>query len=122
MVGNLREVKGVDVLIRAAAIVLKGNADAQFEIAGGGDPLPYQALIEELGLREHVRLLGAVNDVPTFLASLDIAVLPSRAKGSPTHFWSTWPPAGRSWLLMWVETLRLSVHWPNGVASGAEIQ
>jgi len=81
MVGNLRQVKGPDLFIRAAQRVLEKHPDTQFEIAGGGDPLPYQTLIDELGLTNQVRLLGAVTDVPTFLGTLDVAVLPSRAEG-----------------------------------------
>lgn len=81
MVGNLRPVKGVDLFIRAAKQVLKKFPDTQFEVAGGGDPTPYQALIDELGLTDNVRLLDEVVDIPAFLATLDVAVLPSRAEG-----------------------------------------
>lgn len=81
MVGNLREVKGVDLFIRAAGVVLEENPDIQFVIAGGGNPAPYQALIDELGIANQVRLLGETSDVPAFLATLDVAVLPSRAEG-----------------------------------------
>lgn len=81
MVGNLRPVKGPDLFIRAAQIVLTDHADIEFEIAGGGDPQPYRQLIDELGIADNVRLLGPVTDVPAFLATLDLAVLPSRAEG-----------------------------------------
>ncbi len=81
MVGNLREVKGPDIFIRAAKAVLDKHPDTRFEIAGGGEPEPYQELIDDLGLRDCVYLLGPVVDIPTFLATLDIAVLPSRAEG-----------------------------------------
>jgi glycosyltransferase involved in cell wall biosynthesis len=81
MVGNLREVKGVDLFIRAAKLVLNEHPRTEFEIAGGGDPTPYQALIDELGLTQNVRLLGPLDNVPGFLATLDVAVLPSRAEG-----------------------------------------
>jgi L-malate glycosyltransferase len=81
MVGNLRAVKGPDIFIRAARLVSTRFPDTQFEIAGQGDPAPYQALIDELGLSDNVRLLGEVVDVPAFLATLDVAVLPSRAEG-----------------------------------------
>lgn len=81
MVGNLRHVKGPDLFIRAAHLVLQEYPDTQFEIAGGGDPAPYQQLIDELDIADNVHLLGPVTDVPTFLATLDVAVLPSRAEG-----------------------------------------
>jgi glycosyltransferase involved in cell wall biosynthesis len=81
MVGNLREVKGPDIFIRAAKIVLDQYPHTQFEIAGGGEQKPYQKLIDDLGLGENVCLLGPVSDIPAFLTTLDIAVLPSRAEG-----------------------------------------
>lgn len=81
MVGNLRHVKGPDLFIEAAKLVLEQFPDTQFEIAGGGDPASYQQLINELGVIQQVRLLGPIEDVPAFLADLDVAVLPSRAEG-----------------------------------------
>jgi glycosyltransferase involved in cell wall biosynthesis len=81
MVGNLRHVKGPDLFIRAAHLVLQNHPETQFEIAGGGNPASYQQLIDELRLTDKVRLLGSVTDVPAFLATLDVAVLPSRAEG-----------------------------------------
>lgn len=81
MVGNLRKVKGIDIFIRAAQHVLNEHPQTQFEIAGGGDRTPYQTLIDELDLNNKIRLVGAVADVPAFLATLDVAVLPSRAEG-----------------------------------------
>lgn len=81
MVGNLREVKGPDVLIRAANLVLQDHPNTRFEIAGDGDPTPYQQLIDELGLKNTVTLIGSVSNVPAFLETLDVAVLPSRAEG-----------------------------------------
>jgi glycosyltransferase involved in cell wall biosynthesis len=81
MVGNLRHVKGPDLFIEAAKLVLEEFPDTKFEIAGGGDATPYQKLIDELGVSESVKLLGSIDDVPGFLATLDVAVLPSRAEG-----------------------------------------
>ncbi len=81
MVGNLREVKGPDLFIEAAKIVLAQQPNTWFEIAGGGNREPYQQLIDRLGLQNHVRLLGPVSDIPAFLETLDLAVLPSRAEG-----------------------------------------
>jgi L-malate glycosyltransferase len=81
MVGNLREVKGPDLLIRAAKLVLDAYPCTEFVIAGQGDRVPYQALIDEMELTRNVRLLGMVTDIPAFLATLDVAVLPSRAEG-----------------------------------------
>jgi glycosyltransferase involved in cell wall biosynthesis len=40
-----------------------------------------ERLIAELGLTDRVTLHGPVADVPAFLSTLDVAVLPSRAEG-----------------------------------------
>jgi glycosyltransferase involved in cell wall biosynthesis len=81
MVGNLRPVKGVDILITAAAKILRHRPDTLFEIAGGGDASIFGELARNLGIDEKVRLVGTITDIPKFLATLDVAVLPSRAEG-----------------------------------------
>ena len=40
-----------------------------------------EALIRERGLQDRFRLIGSTDDVPGFLAGLDVAVLPSHAEG-----------------------------------------
>lgn len=81
-VANLRPVKGLDLLIHAAHKLLKNHPNLRFEIAGEGPQrAELQSLIQELGIAGQFRLKGAVADVPTFLASLDVAVLPSRSEG-----------------------------------------
>lgn len=82
IVANLRPIKNIDVFIRAAAIVVADYPDAHFLIAGEGpcrDSLT--TLIHELGLKNHVQLLGQVVDIPSFLGSLDVAVLCSESEG-----------------------------------------
>ncbi len=77
-VGNLRPVKGIDVLIRAAARL----PDVRFLVAGEGDQRSeLQSMIDALGLAHRFALVGQVNNMPAFLAGVDIAVLPSRAEG-----------------------------------------
>ena len=84
MVANLRPVKGVDVLVRAAALVVQSHPDVEFHVAGEGPQRPeLEQLIAELGLEGRFVLHGKVTDIPAFLASLDIAVLSSRAEGMP---------------------------------------
>ena len=80
-VGNLKPVKGTDVLIDAAKIVLQKYPDAQFEIAGIGKSDIYSKRIADTEIADHFKLLGALSDIPSFLATLDVAVLPSRAEG-----------------------------------------
>jgi glycosyltransferase involved in cell wall biosynthesis len=83
IVGNLKPVKGTDIFIDAASIVLKSHPDIQFEFAGGGEKEQYQSQIEQNGNAQNVRLLGSLSDVPAFLSTLDIAVLSSRSEGLP---------------------------------------
>jgi glycosyltransferase involved in cell wall biosynthesis len=84
VIANLRHVKGLDVFVRAAAMIAARHAQVHFWIAGEG-PMrgELEALICELGLVERITLLGQVDDIPTFLSGLDVAVLSSRSEGSP---------------------------------------
>lgn len=77
-VGNLRPVKGIDVLIRAAARV----PEVRFRVAGDGEQRgELERLIEQLGVGDRFELCGRLDDVPRFLSEIDIAALPSRAEG-----------------------------------------
>jgi len=83
IVGNLKPVKGTDVFIDAAKIVLETHPDVQFELAGTGEMEPYQSQVEQLGIASNVRFFGSLADVPAFLSTLDVAVLSSRSEGLP---------------------------------------
>lgn len=84
-VGNLRAVKGHDVLLRAAAEVLAAYPQASFSI--GGEVLEpvfaaeLQRLARELGIEDRVSFPGGVTALPAFLAKADVFVLPSRSEG-----------------------------------------
>ena len=81
-VANLRPIKNLDLLIRAAAELIRRHPQVRFEIAGEGEQRgELERLISQLNLGDRVRLLGAESDVPRFLGSLDIAVLCSRSEG-----------------------------------------
>ncbi len=82
MVANLRPIKGLDVFVRAVALVHARHPRAIFTVAGEGElraTLEQQAAAE--GLAEHFSLPGSVVDVPGFLSGLDVAVLCSHAEG-----------------------------------------
>jgi glycosyltransferase involved in cell wall biosynthesis len=84
LVANLRRVKGVDLLVEAAARLRPEHPDVTFVVAGdGAERAALEKLIAELGLQECFCLLGNVKDIPEFLATLDVAVLCSRAEGMP---------------------------------------
>ena len=84
-VGNVRPVKGFDVLVRTAAIVCKQFPQAAFLIAGHFHDVPYSeellALREELGLTNNVLFLGLRADVNAILPLGDLFCLPSRSEG-----------------------------------------
>ena len=84
-VGNIRRVKGHDVLVRAAAIVCRHAPDVVFHILGEVLEPDYfqelQNLVRELGLKERVRFISGMHDLRTYLAESDIFVLPSRSEG-----------------------------------------
>jgi glycosyltransferase involved in cell wall biosynthesis len=84
IVANLRPVKNLALFIRAALRLAPSHPDVQFEIAGEGElRCELQSLIDTLGLRDRVALLGTVSEIPEFLQSLDVAVLCSVSEGSP---------------------------------------
>jgi glycosyltransferase involved in cell wall biosynthesis len=83
-VANLRPVKGLDLLLEAAARLAPSHPDVVFRVAGEGEE---RAALEHGALRRGLAgrfvLQGSVADVPGFLAGLDVAVLCSRAEGMP---------------------------------------
>jgi glycosyltransferase involved in cell wall biosynthesis len=82
VIGRLSPEKGVDVLLRAAALLPRGTVC--LVIAGDGpqrDALERQAA--EAGLADSVHFLGTVGDVGSLYPQLDLVVLPSRSEGLP---------------------------------------
>lgn len=84
MAARLAPGKGVEVFLRAAAVVARRHPEAQFAVAGDG-PLRrrVERLAGALGLGGRLRLLGFRSDMPRVLASLDVLVLPSQREGLP---------------------------------------
>ena len=84
-VGNIRRVKGFDVLIRAAARVVARYPAALFLIAGSVHEPDYErellALIGQLGLERNVKFLGKTDQAPSLLKACDVFCLPSRSEG-----------------------------------------
>ena len=82
--GRLSKEKGFDVLIRAVARLLNEGFDLELWIAGEGDQRKeLQALTDKLGISQHVKLLGHVNDTQSFFESLDVFALSSLREGLP---------------------------------------
>jgi glycosyltransferase involved in cell wall biosynthesis len=83
-VANLRREKGHDVLLRAAADVVRAFPDARFELVGGGPELSaLRTTAHALGLEHTVSFLGHREDVEARLEAADIFVLPSRSEAFP---------------------------------------
>jgi glycosyltransferase involved in cell wall biosynthesis len=84
-VGNIRRVKGHDIFIKAAALVVPRFSRAVFSIAGEVLEQEYfvelQTLVQVLNLGKHFHFVGSVTDMHKHLASADVFVLPSRSEG-----------------------------------------
>jgi glycosyltransferase involved in cell wall biosynthesis len=81
-VSNLRRVKNIDGLMRAAKQALAKYPQLVFEVAGDGEQYDeLRRLHTELGLGDRFVLRGSVSDVVGFLRNVDIAVLPSHSEG-----------------------------------------
>lgn len=80
--GRLAEQKGLEHLIRAAALLRDELPDARVVLAGDG-PLRAQLsrLASDLGLDEMVRFIGHRSDVGDLLTAADLVVLPSLWEG-----------------------------------------
>jgi glycosyltransferase involved in cell wall biosynthesis len=84
-VGRLVLQKDVPTLIRSMATIAAGRPDARLVVAGDGPERPAaERLVDQLGIRDAVRFLGAVPypDLPRYFAAADLFLLPSRYEGN----------------------------------------
>ena len=85
-VGRLSQVKGQDVFIKAAGVILQKFPTVKFLMVGRGLESTNQkvtALIEKNAQLENFIMLGERSDVPVCLRCMDIFCLPSRSEGLP---------------------------------------
>jgi len=84
-VGNIRRVKGYDVLIKAASTIAPLFPGVSFSIAGDVLESDYfeelQALISDLNLSDRFHFVGGITDLKQHLCAADIFVMPSRSEG-----------------------------------------
>lgn len=81
-VAVLEERKGHRFLLEAAALVKEQGFRVIYRFAGDGSERDaLQRVVHELSLQEEVFFLGFVSDIPTFVSSVDIFVLPSLYEG-----------------------------------------
>ncbi len=77
--GNLRPVKGYDILLEAAAVALRRVPHLRFAIWGEGpERQRLEATVSRLGLSGRVVLPGRIADPAPSLAACDLFVQPSR--------------------------------------------
>jgi glycosyltransferase involved in cell wall biosynthesis len=94
-VGRPTREKGVDIFLRAAALVYQKRPQARFALIGTGvsnrhlqsTEYPFRRelpqMLSQLGIAEVTTITGAVEDVRPYLADLDIVVIPSRRDAAP---------------------------------------
>jgi glycosyltransferase involved in cell wall biosynthesis len=83
-VGNLRTVKNHALILEAVAQLVKKGIDLDVRIAGEGDQRePLNHLAQSVGLTDHLKLPGRIEDIPSFLNGLDIFVLSSDSEQHP---------------------------------------
>jgi len=81
-VAHLEKRKGHRYLLEAAQLLKHEGYAFKLVLAGSGSlRQPLEEMVQALGLAEQVSFFGFVSDVPKFLASLDIFVLPSLYEG-----------------------------------------
>ncbi len=81
-VANLRPVKNIDGLLRAARAAIERFPQLVFEVAGDGEEREnLEKLHAKLGLGDRFLFRGATSDVAAFLRTVEIAVLPSHSEG-----------------------------------------
>lgn len=82
-VGNIRPIKGHDVLVRAFHKLVQKGHNCHLVLVGVIYPGPphIEALVETLGLKERVHFVGYRADVASFVERFAVFVLPSLAEG-----------------------------------------
>jgi len=90
--GGLQWHQGLDIAIRAVALLRRRLPDARFDIYGEGAMKPQLiALVAELGLEEGVRFHDPVKlrDIAQIMADADLGVVPKRADSFGNEAYST---------------------------------
>lgn len=79
--GGLSKIKGIDLLLSSIPIVLKKFPEAICVIVGYPEIERCKAIVEKLGVSEHVRFVGQVDyfQLTTYLQLADVAVDPKPA-------------------------------------------
>lgn len=80
-IGRFHEVKGVDILLKAAAKLKEAGKRFRIALAGDGEIAEeLKILAKAMGLSERIEWLGWISDKTGFYSQVDIAVIPSRSE------------------------------------------
>src|SRR5262249_50312577 len=83
-IGRLTKEKGFDLLIRAFARLSTRHPEWRLTILGDGPlRMEIEHLLDELGLKEAVKLPGEVKNIDDYVTQAEIFVLSSRYEGFP---------------------------------------
>lgn len=83
-VGRLAPIKNLPTLIRAVALAVSRVPDLHLWMVGHGSERPeLEALVNELGIQDHVTFWGERLDVAGFFCSADIYCMSSTSEGLP---------------------------------------
>lgn len=83
-IGRLHHQKGLDVLLQAFSDIVANRSEFRWRLILLGDgPLRYELkeMTRQLGINREVEFTGFVNNVPSYLNTSDIFILPSRSEG-----------------------------------------
>jgi glycosyltransferase involved in cell wall biosynthesis len=79
--GRLHVNKGIDVMVRAMALLKAQGIEAILKIAGDGPEMPHLTrLIIDEGVSDRVQFAGWIDEPADYLHGLDLFVLPSRVE------------------------------------------
>ena len=82
--GHLAQVKNQRFLLELMPRILEKKPNAFLLLLGGGaDRAMLEEKIRELGLEDHVRMMGSVGNVHEWLSAMDVFVFPSLYEGMP---------------------------------------
>ena len=90
--GTLNYHQGIDIAIRALALIKDQAPEVEFHIYGAGDQLnSLRELVEELGLEDRVFLKGtkALHDIASVIENADLGVVPKRKNSFGNEAFST---------------------------------
>lgn len=80
-VSNLRPVKNIPMLIKAAKQLVPKYPELQFVVIGEGNQRPYlEKLVKSYNLSDNFHLVGKISNPAPFLARADIGVLTSKSE------------------------------------------